>query len=84
MGIVNDYYVDGTDFEIINCPAYDKNIKGACRAQYCEITCRKNKDCIIKSHLVALSALVNVAKRTPTSAEHIGAMACFNNFIIQR
>jgi hypothetical protein len=64
---------------------YDKNItEGACRARYCEITCRKNKDCIIKSHMVALSALVNVAKRTPISAEYIGAMACFNSFIIQR
>lgn len=79
LEIVRDYYVNGTDFEIINCPAYDcRNCK-----VYCTL-CYNNKDCIIKSHTVALSALVDVAKRAPRSAEHIGAMACFNSFIIQR
>ena len=81
MEIVKDYYVSGTDFEIINCPAYET---GDCIACSYKVTCKDNKDCIIKSHMVALSALVDVAKRVPRSAEHIGAMACFNSFIVQR
>ena len=83
MEIVKDYYVNGTDFEIINCPCY---VEGRCFRPREDklINCKDNKDCIIKNHMVALSALIDIAKRNPRSAEHIGAMACFNSFIIKK
>ena len=35
LEIVRDYYVNGTDFEIINCPAYDcRNCKVYCTLCY--------------------------------------------------
>lgn len=83
--IVKDYKIDGTEFEICNCPAYihekckiELSIGGNCKF------CREITDCILKSHLVNLSALISVANRNPNSAEVVGARACFNDFLVKQ
>lgn len=83
--IVRDYKVDGTEFEICNCPAY---IHGKCRVEPSVENnykfCKNVNDCRLKSHMVHLSALVSVSYRAPNSAEAIGARACFDDFLIKQ
>lgn len=76
-----DCRCDGTDFEVINCPSFNS---GYCfRVKSNSIMkCREIKDCIIKNHMVCLSALVGITK--PGTAEMVGARACFNSFIVNK
>lgn len=77
------YYVDGTDFEVRNCPAY---VHGNCKVNpsvekgFCR--CKDMKDCMIKSHCVGLSALIAVT--TPGSAENVGAKSCLDSFLVTK
>lgn len=81
---MNDhYYCTGTNFEVINCPAFNEDTRECIEKNSKSIRCKDN-DCMIKSHIVALSALVGVASRTPYSSECIGAKACFNSFRIEK
>ena len=77
--IVQDYYVDGTDFEIINCPKYSY---GLCVYPDHTVPCKSVKDCILKAHMVCLSATIAVCPKG--SAAEIGAKACFNSFLVER
>ena len=75
----NDYYVTGTDFEILNCPCYIQAAKGCLK--YVK-PCKDIKKCLIKSHLVQLSALIGVCQ--PGTAQMVGSKACFNSFLINK
>lgn len=79
---VTDYHdINGTDFEITNCPAYET---GDCIATNYKIMCQNHDKCIIKSHVIHLVALLDVASRRPGSAEQIGTLCCLNTFLIKK
>ena len=82
--IVRDYYIDGTEFEVINCPAFNESTRRCIDKNHSLCYCRDKKECIIKSHIIALAALISVASRQPGSAELVGAKTCFNSFIIEK
>lgn len=68
------YYVDGTDFEVTNCPKY----------KICKGNCREDKNCVIKSHMVHLSALIAVCESCGQGSTIIGSKCCFDSFHIMK
>ena len=82
--IITDYHVDGTEFEVTNCPAFSESTRRCINKDTLLCYCKDNKNCIIKNHVVALAALVQVTSRQPGSAESVGAKACFNSFIVEK
>ena len=82
--IEENYYCSGTDFEVINCPAFGNTRRCTAEGENHLDKCQDVKNCIIKNHIVALSALVDVAMRSPGSAECIGAKACFDSFLVNK
>ena len=79
---ITDYHdIDGINFEVVNCPAYET---GDCGAHNYKVTCQNCEECIIKSHVIHLAALVSIASRRPGSAELVGALCCLNTFLIKK
>ena len=69
----------GTDFEVINCPSFNCGYCFRVKSNSV-LRCKEIKNCIIKDHLVALSALVNVC--LPGTPQLVGAKCCFNSFLV--
>jgi len=79
--IERNYHCSGTEFEILNCPCLGKTKRCLAEGEHHLDKCI-NVDCIMKSHMVHLSALIGVC--LPGSAAEVGARACFNSFIVNK
>ena len=80
--IDDKYYCSGTNFEIINCPSFDRESKKCRGIGIDAVYCKDAKNCLLKSHLIHLSALIGIT--SPGSAVEVGAKCCFNSFIINK
>ena len=80
--IEQNYYCSGTEFEILNCPCIGKTKRCTAISDHQLDKCIDVKDCVIKNHMVHLSALKAVC--LPGSAAEVGAKACFDSFIVNK